>query len=121
MIPARFGQSITARTAPSRREMLLRCGGGLGAIALAPLLGDMRCEAAEPTWDTVHDSYATAATRVPPFVPRAKHVIHLFMGGGPSHVDTFDPKPALAKHAGQLVSNFESLMLGQGGTSAILF
>src|SRR4029079_11639819 len=41
--------------------------------------------------------------RAPHFAPRAKHVIHLFMNGGPSPVDTFDPKPLLTKYAGQLL------------------
>ena len=39
--------------------------------------------------------------KAPPFPAKAKHVIHLFMNGGPSHVDTFDPKPALKKYAGK--------------------
>ena len=41
------------------------------------------------------------AVRTPHFAGKAKHVIHLFMNGGPSHVDTFDPKPVLEKYAGQ--------------------
>jgi hypothetical protein len=41
------------------------------------------------------------APKEPQFAARAKHVIHLFMNGGPSHVDTFDPKPSLEKYAGQ--------------------
>jgi hypothetical protein len=43
----------------------------------------------------------SAGGRQPHFAPRAKRVIYLFMNGGPSHVDTFDPKPALAKYEGQ--------------------
>src|SRR5260370_40544418 len=39
--------------------------------------------------------------KAPHFPGKAKRVIHLFMNGGPSHVDTFDPKPALAKNAGK--------------------
>jgi hypothetical protein len=41
------------------------------------------------------------APRIPHFAPKAKRVIHFFLNGGPSHIDTFDPKPALAKYAGQ--------------------
>ncbi len=37
----------------------------------------------------------------PHFAPKAKHVIHIFANGGPSHVDTFDPKPSLQKYAGE--------------------
>ena len=41
------------------------------------------------------------APRAPHFAPRAKRVIQFFLNGGPSHVDTFDPKPALQKYAGK--------------------
>jgi hypothetical protein len=69
---------------PSRREFLLRSGSGIGALALATLLAE-----SSGTAGAVH------------FTPRAKRVIHLFMHGGPSHVDLFDPKPALIRHAGK--------------------
>jgi hypothetical protein len=64
-----------------RRELLRRAGTGFGMLALgaAGLAGGARTH----------------------FRARAKRVIFLFMNGGPSHVDTFDPKPALKKHAGQ--------------------
>jgi hypothetical protein len=65
--------------------MIGRLGGGLGAIGLGPLLAD---------------SPAAAASAVH-FAPRAKRVIHLFMNGGPFQGDFFDPKPQLAKFAGQ--------------------
>ncbi|MGV3720182.1 MAG: DUF1501 domain-containing protein [Actinomycetota bacterium] len=76
----------------TRRELLNRCGMGMGALALpglmtgSPVLAD-----------------GALAPRAPHFAPRAKRIIHLFMNGGPSHVDTFDPKPALARYAGQLL------------------
>ncbi len=74
-----------------RREMLIRSGMGLGALALADLNAEGVAGATlNPT-----------AARPPHFAPKAKRVIHLFMNGGPSHVDTFDPKPALQKYAGQ--------------------
>lgn len=79
----------------SRRQMLLRSGMGLGALGLAGLL-DQDARASE-------SSEATLASRQPHFRPRAKRVIHFFLNGGPSHVDTFDPKPALDKYAGQPV------------------
>ena len=63
----------------SRREALLRMGGGLGGLGLAAAMG-------------------APGTH---FVPRAKRVIHLFMNGGPFGPDFFDPKPALLKYAGQ--------------------
>ena len=76
----------------SRRDMLRVCGTGFGSLALADLLqGDARASSASSGGGMV----------APQFPTRAKHVIHLFMNGGPSHVDTFDPKPALAKLHGK--------------------
>lgn len=79
----------------SRREVLLRIGGGFGALGLASLLSPVAAHAG-PAANPL-------AARMPHFTPRARRVIFLFMNGGPSHVDTFDPKPALAKHAGEPV------------------
>src|SRR5688572_11602625 len=70
----------------TRRELLSRCGTGLGALALGGMLAEGRAHAAGGN---------PLLPRTPHFTPRAKHVIHLFMNGGPSHVDTFDPKPLL--------------------------
>lgn len=72
----------------SRRELLQRAGMGVGGLALANLLSSSAVG-------------ATSGTETPHFAPKARRMIHLFMNGGPSHVDTFDPKPALAKYAGQ--------------------
>ncbi|MBL9134854.1 MAG: DUF1501 domain-containing protein [Verrucomicrobiales bacterium] len=71
---------------PTRREFLKRCGMGLGALSL----GGMLAQAESPL-----------GIRASHFAPKARRVIHFFLNGGPSHVDTFDPKPALAKYAGQ--------------------
>jgi len=79
----------------TRREALRRIGGGLGSLGLAVAMGD-NARAAE----SLAGSNPMAA-RKPHFPGKAKRVIHLFMNGGPSHVDTFDPKPALAKYHGQ--------------------
>jgi hypothetical protein len=68
----------------------------MGALTLASILGETRVLAAEPA-----TGLNPLAVRGPQFPAKAKRVIHLFMNGGPSHVDTFDPKPALAKYAGQ--------------------
>src|SRR5689334_12238063 len=75
----------------SRRELLIRSGSGFGALALS---GMMEAEGTENP----------LAPKSPHFPARAKAVIHLFMHGGVSHVDTFDPKPELAKHSGQTIS-----------------
>jgi len=83
----------------SRRELLGRCGLGMGALGLASLLrGDADVSAAA-------NSSPLMAARQPHFRPRARRVVHFFLNGGPSHVDTFDPKPALARYAGQPVPN----------------
>src|SRR5260221_8633815 len=71
----------------ARRWFLLECGVGLGAMALGQLLG-----AAENP----------LAPKKPPFAPKAKNVIFLFMAGAPSHLELFDYKPQLAKFDGTL-------------------
>ena len=72
--------------APSRRAFLSQVGAGVGGLGLAGYLAQ---------------TAAAEQTRAPHFAPRAKRVIFLFMAGGPSHLDLFDPKPMLAKYAGQ--------------------
>src|SRR5256714_5558336 len=76
----------------SRRDFLLRCGMGMGALGLAQTVGGIEIAAA---------SANPLAPKTPHFPPKAKRVIHFFLNGGPSHVDTFDPKPALQKYANQ--------------------
>ncbi|MEZ5942431.1 MAG: DUF1501 domain-containing protein [Planctomycetaceae bacterium] len=71
----------------SRRNFLLQAGGGFGAIACYGLLNA--------------NGMAGESVGQPHFAPRARRVIYLFMHGGPSQVDLFDPKPALQKHAGE--------------------
>jgi hypothetical protein len=70
----------------SRRELLGRSATGFGLLALEALMAD---------------EAPAQAPRRPHFSPRAKNVIFLFMDGGVSHVDSFDPKPELARRAGQ--------------------
>ena len=81
---------------PSRRDMLCRIGGGFGALALNSVL------ASEAKAVTTPPTSYTLEPKASHFRPRAKRVIFLFMNGGPSHVDSFDPKPSLVKYAGQL-------------------
>jgi hypothetical protein len=71
----------------SRRDFLLRAGGGLGALAVSSML---QADVTDPL-----------APKKPHHIPTAKSVIWLFMEGGPSHIDTFDPKPELERLAGQ--------------------
>lgn len=77
-------------TAIDRRRMLGCLAGGFGSVGLASLLSD----------SAAADSSA-AALGLPHFEPRAKRVIFLFMNGGPSQVDTFDPKPELVRWEGK--------------------
>lgn len=78
----------------TRRQMLRRCGNGFGAVALAAL------------WAQGGEARGAAQTgpfapSEPHYRPRAKNVIFLYMDGGPSQVDTFDPKPRLQKEDGK--------------------
>ncbi len=80
----------------SRRDLLVRTGQGFGALALASMI-----EAGTASASVVNP----LAPKAPPLPARAKSVISLFMHGGVSHVDTFDPKPELAKRKdGQTIS-----------------
>ena len=78
----------------TRRDALRRCGMGFGALMASAMLpgigGSALASSANPL-----------APKVPHFGGRAKRVVHFFLNGGPSHVDTFDRKPALEKYAGQ--------------------
>ena len=76
----------------SRRELLTRSGMGIGSLALAQLAPEFSIGAAPGN---------PLLPKEPHFPAKAKHVIHLFMNGGPSQVDTFDPKPELQKRAGE--------------------
>ncbi len=82
----------------NRRELLARTGLGMGGLALTSLLA----ADATPAHGADSDILLAKASH---FAPKAKRVIQFFCNGGPSHVDTFDPKPALQKYAGQPVPN----------------
>ena len=82
----------------TRRDFLSRCGLGFGAVSLATLL------APEMLYGAATANAAALSPLAPKsahFPAKAKRVIHIFANGGPSHVDTFDPKPALARLHGQ--------------------
>ncbi|MFM8337996.1 MAG: DUF1501 domain-containing protein, partial [Opitutaceae bacterium] len=76
----------------SRREFLQRCGIGMGALGYAMLSADGRGSV---------NLDRPLAPRPPHFPAKAKRVIHIFANGGPSQVDTFDPKPELARWHGK--------------------
>ncbi len=79
----------------SRRALLQRSALGFGSLALGGLLGEEGLLAAENP----------LLARGGHFPGRAKRVVHFFLNGGPSHIDTFDPKPALAQYAGKPLAN----------------
>src|SRR5207248_854324 len=86
---------MTAPLPLTRREFLCRTGTGFAGVGLASLLGAEAARAAPVA------STNPLAPKAPHFPSKARRVIHLFMNGGPSHLDTFDPKPALARYAGR--------------------
>ncbi|MEO5914704.1 MAG: DUF1501 domain-containing protein [Luteolibacter sp.] len=76
-----------------RRDFLRRCGIGFGGLALGSLFGG----------NASAMSVDPGVMPGPHFAPKAKRVVHLFMNGGPSQVDTFDPKPALQLQHGKVI------------------
>lgn len=86
----------------SRRELLARAGMGAGMLGLAALFQDEKLCGADQL-----RSPDPLAAKHPHFAPRAKRVIWLFINGGPSHVDTWDYKPALEKYDGKELDGFD--------------
>ncbi len=89
----------------SRRKFLFEAGGGLSGVALAFLLNQEGLLA---------DTLSPLAPHKPHFAPRAKAVISLFMSGGVSHVDTFDPKVDLDRYHGQPLEGQGEIVVRQG-------
>ena len=85
----------------TRREMLQLCGGGFGYLALAGLTSLWDGAEAATGVGKAAGAASPLAPKTPHFPPRAKRIIFLFMKGGPSHVDTFDPKPMLERDHGK--------------------
>ncbi len=103
----------------SRRQFLHRFGMGFGALSLAGLFGQSLGSSAQGAINL-----SPLAPREPMFPGRAKRVIHIFSQGGPSHIDTWDPKPGLEKFADQevkeiggvpLPTQFKFTKMGQSG------
>src|ERR1043165_504213 len=82
----------------TRRNFLTKCGMGMGAMTFAALFGDSSL-----LLPNAHAGLSAnpLAPKASPLPAKAKRVVHFFLNGGPSHVDSFDPKPALEKYAGQ--------------------
>ena len=95
----------------SRRDFLRSAGAGFGAVALSALSGEKLIAATDNP----------SIQKIPHAIGRAKNVIFLFMEGGPSHLDLFDPKPLLNKLAGQkLPESFEKPVTAMGEVNAPL-
>ena len=85
----------------TRRDLLGQATCGIGTLALAGLCQDARASYTSPL-----------APRAPHFTPRAKRMIFLHMRGGPAHMDTFEYKPALARHNGKNGKNRKRKLVG---------
>src|SRR5271165_6028970 len=101
---------MTDRFALDRRSFLARAGGGLGMLALANLLGQTGHAA-----DMAPDPAAPQAPRPPHAPARARAVIWLYMYGGPSSIDLFDPKPELDKRDGERLPGDVDVLFGNPG------
>src|SRR5215472_8985908 len=90
----------------TRRQFLQRAGMGLGMLGLATLIGE---ESLSPT--ALAEEIATLAPKSPPLSAKAKHVVHIFAQGAPSHVDTWDPKPVLAQYDGKALPGMDGVAM----------
>ncbi len=105
--------------AVSRRDFFMRAGLGFGSLAAAAIAGFEGPRTAFAEAPSI-DPMRPLAPRTSHFPPKAKSCIFLFMEGGPSHIDLFDPKPELTKrHGEQLPSSFGSVFtsMGVGGNT----
>jgi hypothetical protein len=98
----------------TRREMLRRVGTGFGTLGLASLLAESDRLTAAPA------PANPLAPKAPHFPAKTKRIIFLFMNGGPSHVDTFDPKPMLTKFNGQRPPALNSIDTMRNGSSTLM-
>ncbi len=101
----------------SRRDFLFEAGGGLSGVALAWLMnqqGLLGAATAGPGCDVRPMPDSANTPKKPHFKPRATSVISLFMSGGVSHMETFDPKPALEKYAGRPLEGKGEVVVRQG-------
>ena len=95
----------------TRRQWLARFGMGFGAVGLAATMGD-ELLAGRATAAGLND-LNPLAPKNPHFPAKAKHVIHIFAQGAPSHVDTLDPKPMLTKQDGKSITGGSGVAFGR--------
>ena len=91
----------------TRRQFLRRAGCGFGALSLAALLGENFFAPSA----SAAESGATITPKSPHFPAKARHVVHIFAQGAPSHVDTWDPKPELARYNGKSIPGMEGVAM----------
>ena len=99
----------------TRRDMLMRTGMGFGAMSLSALFGiNPFAEGAEALAPGAAPakSLSPLAPKQPHFPAKAKHIIHIFASGGPTQVDTWDPKPELAKFDGKSIPGHDGVAFG---------
>jgi hypothetical protein len=105
----------------SRRDFMFQTGGGISGLALAYLLNqDGLLRAASNSCATNSPVPSPLTARKPQFPPRATSVISMFMSGGVSHVDTFDPKPALSKYSGKPLEGKGDIIVRQGNPGPLM-
>ena len=97
-----------------RRRFLFEAGGGLSGLGLTSLLAQDNLLASADSCVGGAPVASPFSPKKSHFAPRAKRVISLFMSGGVSHLDTFDPKPALMKYAGQPMDGKGEIVVRQG-------
>src|SRR5688572_24202069 len=90
----------------TRRQFLQRTGMGFGTLGLATLLSNDFSNTASAA-----EAIANLTPRKPHFPAKAKHVIHIFAQGAPSHIDTWDPKPALTTYHGKPLPGLEGVAM----------
>ena len=108
------------KTFRSRRDFLFESSGGISGLGLAWLLNQQGLLANDGACESSGTIASPLSPRKPHFAPRATSMISLFMGGGVSHVDTFDPKPALEKYAGKPLSGKGEVVVRQGNPGPLM-
>lgn len=96
------GTDETRTLSLSRRAWLAQTGCGFGGLALAAMMAERARRREADTGSK--PAAAVPAPGKPHFTPRARQVIHVFLEGGPSHVDLFDPKPELSRQDGKPIT-----------------
>src|SRR5438552_16826858 len=92
----------------TRRKFLQWAGMGFGALSLAAMMGE---NLLLPAQVAAAEMMNPLSPKAPPFPPKAKHVVHIFAQGAPSHVDTWDYKPALAQYDGKSIPGYEGVAM----------